>query len=346
MNEIRQADGSIVKEYLLNDPKVIQQIKNQVKSANNPIQSFSNHNLNKLAPISTTNSHINNFDYIKEIKPFKKSTENLSSTKISDQSCIDFINKTNDTFFGDDFELNKSKFINLNNSFTNNHKTDIYKNAHIINTTTEKILDSKFFMEKLKDYSILNSKEKYDRPLKVEKDMKDILNFKSQTFRELSTKQCDEKILEINKNMCRLNSKDKEIHRINKIEDYQNLEQLGVGNLYKNGSRNIKNEKQNLMEKNIEETHDGANLNGDSNLNEYKGTIFQKKFNYELQKNKIDNLVENKTVVKHKPKNLNSLNIHDDAMKNIIITKQQQLGIDLLSVFESYVREVKDQMNH
>ena len=40
-----------------------------------------------------------------------------------------------------------------------------------------------------------------------------------------------------------------------------------------------------------------------------------------------------------------SLNIHDDAMKNIIITKQQQLGIDLLSVFESYVREAKDQMN-
>jgi hypothetical protein len=344
VNEIRQADGSIVKEYLLNDPKVIQQIKNQVKSTNNPVRSFSNHNLNKLAPISTTNSNINNPDNIKEIKSFKNSTENLSSTKISDQNCIEFINKTNENFFGDDFELIKSKFIDLNNSFTTNYKTDIYKNDDFLNTNTEKILDSKFFMEKFKETSIPNNKEKYERPFK--EDVKDILNFKSQTFHNLSTKQCEEKILEINKNISRINSKDKEIHRINKIEDYQNVEQLRSDHLYKNGSRNIKNEKQNLNEKNIEETHDGANLNGNSNLNEYKGTIFQKKFNCELQKNKIDNLVEKKTDVKHKANTLNSLNIPDDAMKNIIITKQQQLGIDLLSVFESYVREIKDQMNH
>ena len=39
--------------------------------------------------------------------------------------------------------------------------------------------------------------------------------------------------------------------------------------------------------------------------------------------------------------------MYENSAKNVQITsKQQQLGIDLLSVFESYVREVKDQMNH
>jgi hypothetical protein len=32
VNEIRQSDGSIVKEYILNDPKIIEQIKSQIKS--------------------------------------------------------------------------------------------------------------------------------------------------------------------------------------------------------------------------------------------------------------------------------------------------------------------------
>jgi hypothetical protein len=34
VNEIRQKDGSIVKEYILNDPKIIEHIKSQIKSNN------------------------------------------------------------------------------------------------------------------------------------------------------------------------------------------------------------------------------------------------------------------------------------------------------------------------
>ena len=37
VNEIRQKDGSIVKEYILNDPKIIEHIKSQIKT-NNTVQ--------------------------------------------------------------------------------------------------------------------------------------------------------------------------------------------------------------------------------------------------------------------------------------------------------------------
>lgn len=32
VNEIKQSDGSIVKEYILNDPKVIEKIRSQIKN--------------------------------------------------------------------------------------------------------------------------------------------------------------------------------------------------------------------------------------------------------------------------------------------------------------------------
>ena len=36
VNEIRQADGSIVKEYILNDPDIIEQIRQQIKDQSTP----------------------------------------------------------------------------------------------------------------------------------------------------------------------------------------------------------------------------------------------------------------------------------------------------------------------
>jgi hypothetical protein len=54
VNEIRQADGSVVKEYILNDPKVIEKIKNKLNQSPNSqhgtLNSKAGHNEFNIAP--------------------------------------------------------------------------------------------------------------------------------------------------------------------------------------------------------------------------------------------------------------------------------------------------------
>lgn len=80
VNEIRQSDGSIVKEYILNDPKVIEQIRNQIKT--NPAQAISSSSTSNLT--SAPKKPETNFN-----NQFSNSSSIANNNNLSNKSMYD-----------------------------------------------------------------------------------------------------------------------------------------------------------------------------------------------------------------------------------------------------------------
>jgi hypothetical protein len=80
VNEIRQSDGSIVKEYILNDPKVIEQIRSQMKA--NPAQAISSSSTSNLT--SAPKKPETNFN-----NQFSNSSSIANNNNLSNKSMYD-----------------------------------------------------------------------------------------------------------------------------------------------------------------------------------------------------------------------------------------------------------------
>jgi hypothetical protein len=89
VNEIRQADGSIVKEYILNDPKVIEKIKNKLnQSPSSPHGSFNPKSNSNDLPITNNDSLISKYQEVQNNKndlPILKANSSNESNKIHEK---------------------------------------------------------------------------------------------------------------------------------------------------------------------------------------------------------------------------------------------------------------------
>jgi hypothetical protein len=321
-----------VKEYVLNDPKVIEQIRNQVKNTNNMNNSNSNLNLNNLETFSKQNFNKNT---IKEIKLCQKNKDELSS-KFSKVNCKDIINSS--IFFDHEFDssLNKSKSKDTKNTFAEvkeSQKFDLTKIKHDeLNAAYEKEQSyyRSFILENNKDSTSYENKQHNLKSQKIE-------HTKGIVCKESSINQKEEIQFTSKKNL----RENKDYQNTNKTQDSQHFEQPNnVRQINENMEINRGEEKKKTDSKIRNQEQDEQNFH----KNLIKGIKLQEKGFLENKLKEI-NGEQNDAKYLHF-KNLNDVNLYENSAKNVQITsKQQQLGIDLLSVFESYVREAKDQMN-
>ncbi len=325
-----------MKEYVLNDPKVIEQIRNQVKNTNNMNNSNSNLNLNNFETLSKQNLNNNN---IKEIKLSQKNKDELSS-KFSKVNCKDMINSSN--FFDHEFDssLNKSKSKDTKNTFAEvkeSQKFDLNKIKHDeLNSAYEKEQSyyRSFILENNKDSTSYENKQHNSKSQKIE-HMKGIVCKESSINQKEEIQFTSKKNLWENKDCQNINNN----HDSQRFEHSNNAQQINVA-LNENIELNRGEEKLKTNSKIRNQEQDQKNFH----KNLMKGIKLQEKGFLENKSKDINGGQNDAKYINSK--NLNDVNLYENTAKNVQITsKQQQLGIDLLSLFESYVREAKEQMN-
>ena len=157
VNEIVQPDGSIVKEYVLNDPGIIEQIRSRIKSENknsysnnnnNNINNFNNNNNNNNNNNSNNNNNNNSIPNQHQIQINKTTNLNHVQNNIenskpnngikkedssSNPFTFDSLSNTNATIASIVNEANKAQLIHKNNqaSFNNNNNNTISSNGSV-----------------------------------------------------------------------------------------------------------------------------------------------------------------------------------------------------------------------
>lgn len=114
VNEVRQSDGSVIKEYILNDPKIIEQIRSQIKTLSN-----NNGNINTN---SNNNNNLNNVSYTPPLPTPNNSTDNGHLNKMHSNNINGNINNNNSNNNGG-YQMNhlNNKSQNNTNANTNNN---------------------------------------------------------------------------------------------------------------------------------------------------------------------------------------------------------------------------------
>ena len=109
VNEIRQKDGSIVKEYILNDPKIIEHIKSQIKT-NNTVQH------------ETIQKNITITAYQVDGITISNDNQNSKGFILNDQNDRETLNRTNSSCNLDSNDNNNNKNKNKNDQMNNTNK--------------------------------------------------------------------------------------------------------------------------------------------------------------------------------------------------------------------------------